>query len=994
MSNSFHQKSTRVRSRWAIPVRYFLIFLVIVALIVPAASYVALAQQAGKPWHEVRTIYTEEFGLSHPQGLAYTPHANAFLLWQQDGSAQGITMYEESLDIQALNSPAADVRNIAFNGYTHQLFALGSDNKQLEEIPIDARGLPGGAVAQAHELNALNLQAARGITFDPATGQMFVLNANGNQLVVVPDPSSGLGSGAKVSTINLRSLKAGSLQGIAFNPQDGHLYISDQTKQRLYELTQAGRKVAEYDLTSLQLASPTTLVFAPSVDRTDDPSIMNLFLLDSGQPESKSGQVVELALSGEKSLPGGTPILPAQLVRVQDINNTAWGELSSPDPSGIDYWPQQNRFVITDSEVDEMKLYWKGVNVFTATTSGTRLSTCSTMAYNNEPTGVAINPNTNRIYISSDRSDGTYFEIYIGPDGTYCTSDDVVSRYDLTTDLEDVAYGNNTLFLAGGVDAEVYYFNLGPNQVIGGGDDGPMQHFDTKAWGFTDMEGIGFHGVNGTILIHGAMGGGVHYAAEVSQTGTLLRAYDLSFMGNGERLHSDIAYAPSSSNPALKNIYIVSRGEDNNSNSQENDGKWWEINIGAPIPVDTPTPTPTNTPALHNVAVEINGNPVTGSPFSVAAGDSTRQSFPGVDNGPVRLSSNANLVAAERVIYKVQNVNTGYSEVMALPNNQLDNVYWLPWYNNIGLDSQLRFGNVSILPATVQVTIGGVPVPGSPFTLQPGESTRKSFSGIDNGPVKIQSNVNIVAAERIIYNVNGVQTSYEEIMALPEKALDTTYWLPWYNNIGLDSQLRFGNVSTSTATVHVTIGGVPVAGSPFTLQPGESIRKSFSGVDDGPVKIQSNVGIVASERIIYNVNGVPTSYSEIRALPNHQLDTTYWLPWYDGMGLDSQIRLANVSAATATVHVTIGGVPVAGSPFTLQPGESTRQNIQGVDDGPVKIQSNVGIVAAERMIYNVNGTPTSYSEMMALPAGLLDSTFWFPWYNNIGLDSQLRFGVP
>lgn len=87
MSNSAQHRgvSTRVRPRWSIPVRYFLIFLVIVALIVPAASYVALAQQADKPWYEVRTIYTEEYGVSHPQGLAFLPDANAFLLWQEDG---------------------------------------------------------------------------------------------------------------------------------------------------------------------------------------------------------------------------------------------------------------------------------------------------------------------------------------------------------------------------------------------------------------------------------------------------------------------------------------------------------------------------------------------------------------------------------------------------------------------------------------------------------------------------------------------------------------------------------------------------------------------------------------------------------------------------------------------------------------------------------------------------------------------------------------------
>jgi hypothetical protein len=32
--------------------------------------------------------------------------------------------------------------------------------------------------------------------------------------------------------------------------------------------------------------------------------------------------------------------------------------------------------------------------------------------------------------------------------------------------------------------------------------------------------------------------------------------------------------------------------------------------------------------------------------------------------------------------------------------------------------------------------------------------------------------------------------------------------------------------------------------------------------------------------------------------------------------------------------------------------------------------------------------------MMGLPDKLLDVTYWLPWYNNFGLDTQLRFGVP
>jgi hypothetical protein len=38
--------------------------------------------------------------------------------------------------------------------------------------------------------------------------------------------------------------------------------------------------------------------------------------------------------------------------------------------------------------------------------------------------------------------------------------------------------------------------------------------------------------------------------------------------------------------------------------------------------------------------------------------------------------------------------------------------------------------------------------------------------------------------------VNNLPTSFSEMMALPDSQLDTLYWLPWYNNIDLDSQLR------------------------------------------------------------------------------------------------------------------------------------------------------------------------------------------------------------
>jgi hypothetical protein len=51
---------------------------------------------------------------------------------------------------------------------------------------------------------------------------------------------------------------------------------------------------------------------------------------------------------------------------------------------------------------------------------------------------------------------------------------------------------------------------------------------------------------------------------------------------------------------------------------------------------------------------------------------------------------------------------------MALPNRQLSKTYWLPWYNNVDLDTQLRISNVTGSQASVQVFVAGQEMPGSP----------------------------------------------------------------------------------------------------------------------------------------------------------------------------------------------------------------------------------------------------------------------------------------
>ena len=383
--------------------------------------------------------------------------------------------------------------------------------------------------------------------------------------------------------------------------------------------------------------------------------------------------------------------------------------------------------------------------------------------------------------------------------------------------------------------------------------------------------------------------------------------------------------------------------------------------------------------------------------FGLPAGSSTRASFTTVNAGPVRIMSanNVPLIGAERLIYKVGGVNTSFIEMMGLPDSQVDTTYWLPWYNNVDLDTQLRIANVSGSTATVHIFMGGVEVtPMAGVTVLVGESTRLSYPGISNGPVKIVSNVPIVAAERVIYKAQNVNTSFSEMMALPNSQLDTTYWLPWYNNVDLDTQLRIANVSSNPAAVHVFIGGAEVTPAEgLLLLTGESRRLSYTGVNNGPVKIVSDQNIVAAERVIYKVGGVNTSFTEMMAQPAGQLDTTYWFPWYNNVDLDTQLRFANTTDQPATVHIFIGGQEM-GTGFSLGPNESTRQSFPSTNGGSVQIVSDQPIVATERVIYKVSNVNTSFSEMMGLPDSQLDISYWLPWYNNVDLDTQLRFGVP
>ena len=605
--------------------------LILGVVLVPLTSIEqqAFAQSTTGPAWLVRSIYTEEYGVNEPKGLAYSPTANTFFVMDGSTNIALISIGEDNAGIKVVPEIQDEALNVAFDKKSGSLFSFSRGKSELVKIKTDASGLPETSAAPSRSaLGALGIKNAQGLAFDADNGRLFILDAGGSQIVsVASHPTLGFDANEamrsnKVQKVSLKKIGLGSLNGLAYNPGNGHLYVSEPAQKKLYELTQDGNIVSTFDLASLGINNPSAMTFAPSGDTTDDPDTQNLYLLDSTQStalktSSSGNQIVELSLVAPMALPAGTTLLPTTLVQVIDTSRAAWNP-SAPDPAGIDYFPPTGKLMISDSEVEEMPMYYVGKNVFQSTTSGTLGATCDTTSFSNEPSGLAINPNNNHIFISDDNgSNDKIFEISLGADGQYCTADDTVTVTDVASlygasDAEDVAYGNNTIFIAGGIDAEVFRVPLGPNGVLGGGDDGPMTHFDTLSLGFTDMEALGYNADSNTLFLASPTNS-ERYVGETTPSGTLLRVYDLALMGSAKNSRSDVAYAPGSQNPGIKSIYIASRGVDNNDVSNENDGKVWEIRISGggsntstpsrtPTATRTPTPgatfTPTRTPTI------------------------------------------------------------------------------------------------------------------------------------------------------------------------------------------------------------------------------------------------------------------------------------------------------------------------------------------------------------------------------------------------------------
>jgi hypothetical protein len=267
----------------------------------------------------VRRFEMPDLGFPNPAGIAFSPVANSLLLTPSPAATKLIivTFAPDVVDSATVATTLVDPVNMAFNSKFNALFFWDANLDELVEIKAgDASGLPEPSPEAITRFNAKLFDAtqSQGMTFDPETGDLFFLVDSGppagpRLVLVTPDPEMRFDGetaqqNGRILSIALTSLPPSQLRGIAFNPRDGHLYITSPAEQRLYEVTSSGELLTTRDLSSFEDISPSELtniqniVFAPSGDQTDDPAIMNLYMADNGvKSEQGLGDIFELSLT-------------------------------------------------------------------------------------------------------------------------------------------------------------------------------------------------------------------------------------------------------------------------------------------------------------------------------------------------------------------------------------------------------------------------------------------------------------------------------------------------------------------------------------------------------------------------------------------------------------------------------------------------------------------------------------------------------------------------
>src|SRR3972149_5666833 len=197
----------------------------LILLLALMTGSITFAQERPGYLRLVRAIPAGDVGVSNPVGLAFSPGASAFLVLEAGDAARPgdtttsislVSPLEDTLGAVRVATAIADPLNVAVDSQANRLLILDQAANQLIAVRLRAQGYPDPAdsAVTRFEAGPFGVTHAQGLTLDPETGRLFILDAAAHRIVgIITDAQQGFDGAA--------ALQEGRIFQLGFPPLTG-----------------------------------------------------------------------------------------------------------------------------------------------------------------------------------------------------------------------------------------------------------------------------------------------------------------------------------------------------------------------------------------------------------------------------------------------------------------------------------------------------------------------------------------------------------------------------------------------------------------------------------------------------------------------------------------------------------------------------------------------------------------------------------------------------
>lgn len=255
--------------------------------------------------------------------------------------------------------------------------------------------------------------------------------------------------------------------------------------------------------------------------------------------------------------------------------------IGSTDPSGLAYVPGHGLF-LSDSEVDETP-FLRSNNLFKLDLDGSDPVGYSLFNFTHEPTGLAYDPTTGRLYISDDDQ---YTIFWVDPDNPTVLGGQFTTPA-AADDPEDIAVNptNGNIFIVNGTSHSIVEVTA-TGQQVGAAIVLPVEITDPEALAYDPQHDLFYVGGDFSSNIWA-----VDRNGNIVETISVLEGYRNEV--SGTRAHvKDLEFAPTSDptdDPMLMSLYVADYGNNHPElwGAPSDDGRIIEVHLGDQAPLAT-----------------------------------------------------------------------------------------------------------------------------------------------------------------------------------------------------------------------------------------------------------------------------------------------------------------------------------------------------------------------------------------------------------------------